>query len=85
MAMLLFSSCTPRTEEEKANKEQERQARIFNEIQEQLPDGATDVKDIGNGWCTFSLENRQFMFRFQHYRGGSKGYESSAIVELSPK
>lgn len=84
MFLLVIPSCE-KTGEEKAKIAVEIATERLNTLREQLPDGATEVKDVGNGWCTFSWQNRQFLFRFQQYRGSSRGYESSAIVELSPK
>lgn len=88
LTLFLFalSGCVS-PEEAEARKQQrveQDQQRQIEWVQKVVPNGATDIADMGNGWWTFSLTSEGKTRRFLWSRHGSGENSTECITEISP-
>jgi hypothetical protein len=53
------------------------------QVKPSLPGGATNVEDMGNGWFTFELNDRKFLFQRTVIRTGGGSPSSPAIDHIT--
>lgn len=44
-----------------------------------LPKGATQIKEVGNGWYEFTYKNQRFLYH--HYKVGNDMSECLAVIK----
>lgn len=88
---ILTPAVTTPEEMERRRREWEkiRHDEELEKVKAELPPSATHVTYLGNGWCTFQLEDkpsgkgRKYLFRYEFSVGHSLAYGSSCITLIS--